>query len=507
MEYLIDGEQMKAIDNYSINQLGIPSLILMEKAAMACAEVISKTVSMNDRILAVCGIGNNGGDGIATARILKEWGLDVSVLLIGEEEKASEQTKKQLEIGYNLDLPIFHYKNSFNDNEELWNEYNIIVDAIFGIGLSRPVVGDYKAVIDKINICKAKIFSVDIPSGIDATCGKVWNTAIKADVTITFGYNKLGLVFYPGTEYAGTVIVKDIGFPKKAEKSVVLNTFTYDKTDKARLPKRKAYSNKGTYGRVLVIGGAKNMAGAVCLAANSAYRMGAGLVKILTVEENRIIVQSRLPEALVSTVTKDTFTKEWFLKEISWATVIVIGPGLSTNSIAETMLDLVLKTKNVPCVIDADALNLIAQKESFEAINQNPQIILTPHVKEMARLSKCDCLDITSNLLAFTKERMKEKAYTLVLKDARTIVTNGVETYINLCGNSGMAVGGSGDVLSGVIGGLLAQGMKPFEAASLGVYFHGLAGDYAASEKNEYSMIAGDITSALIEEISHEGVL
>ena len=498
---------MKAIDNYSINKLGIPSLILMEKAAMACANEIIKTASKTDKILAVCGVGNNGGDGIATARILKELGLDASVLLMGEEEKASEQTKKQLEIGRNLDLPIFHYKNTFHDNEDAIKEYNIVLDAIFGIGLSKPLTGDYKEIVDRINMYHPKVYAVDIPSGIDADCGKVWNVAVKADVTITFGFNKLGLIFYPGTEYAGHVIVADIGFPQKARKAVSPRTFTYDITDKKKLPKRKAYSNKGTFGRVLVIGGAKNMAGAVCLAANSAYRMGAGLVKVLTVEENRVIMQTNLPEALVATYTKENFTKEWFLKELSWATAVVIGPGLSTDRIAETMLDLVLDNIEVPCLLDADALNLIAQKHKLEKLNHNPQVIITPHIKEMSRLAACDTTNITKDLIAFSHETMKDKDFTLVLKDARTVVTNSEQTYVNTCGNSGMAVGGSGDVLSGIIGGLLAQGMNPFEAASLGVYFHALAGDCAASEKNEYSMIAGDISKALIKEISHEGVL
>ncbi len=505
MKYLVDGNQMKAIDNYSINELGIPSLILMEKAAMACAKVILDTIKDDEKIVAVCGTGNNGGDGIATARILKEAGLDVSVLLIGEEEKVSEQTKKQLEIGRHLDLPIFNYKNILN--EEWIEEYNIVVDAMFGIGLSKPITGDYEFIINQINQHHAKVFAIDIPSGVDAGTGNIWSTAVKADVTITFGYNKLGLVLYPGAEYAGTVIVEDIGFPQKALKAVCPKTFTYDLEDKGKLPRRNPYSNKGSFGKVLVIGGAKNMAGAAYLCAKSAYRMGAGLVKILTVEDNRIIMQANLPEALLSTYTQEGFTKEWFLEELLWASVVVIGPGLSMDGVAEMMLDLVLETVQVPLVIDADALNLIALHQKTEKIDHNRQIIITPHLKEMSRLANCEISDITKDLIAFSKNAMKDKEYILVLKDARTIVTDGDYSYVNLCGNSGMAVGGSGDVLTGVIGGLLAQGMIPFEAATLGVHFHALAGDRAAKEKNEYSMIAGDISKALIKEISHEGIL
>ncbi|MFA9465862.1 MAG: NAD(P)H-hydrate dehydratase [Velocimicrobium sp.] len=498
MKYLVNGEQMKAIDQYSIKKLGIPSIVLMEKAAMACAKVILNTATKNDKILAVCGIGNNGGDGIATARILKEAGLDVSVLLVGEEKKASEQTRKQLQIGRNLDLPIFQYKNIVN--EVSMKEYNIIIDAIFGIGLSKPILGDYKDVINQINSYPSMVVAVDIPSGVDASSGFIQNVAVRADVTVTFGYNKLGLLFYPGASFAGRVLVEDIGFPQKALLEVSPKTFMYERDDiEKRIPKRETYSNKGTFGKVLVIGGAKNMAGAACLCATGAYRMGAGLVKILTIEDNRVIMQTALPEALLSTYTKENFTKEWFCKELLWASTVIIGPGLSNDFIAEEMLDLVLDTSNVPCVLDADALNLIAQKNKHDKINHNPQIIITPHLKEMERLTSYNISDMKKDFVAFSVEAIKERDYTLVLKDARTLVVDKENIYVNICGNSGMAVGGSGDVLSGIIGGLLAQGMKPFDAAALGVYLHALAGDRAAQETNEYSMIARDILNGLIQ--------
>lgn len=500
MKYLVNGQQMRAIDNYSINEIKIPSMILMEKAAMACARVILETAEKSDKILAVCGFGNNGGDGIATARILKEAGLDVSVLLVGREEKASEQTRQQLEIGHNLNLPIFYYKKSFN--EDTIKEYNIVIDALFGIGLSKPITGEFEEIIEKINQMSHKVYAVDIPSGVDSTNGQILGVAVKADVTITFGLLKWGLGFYPGAQYAGKIIVADIGFPKKAVESVPLEVFTYEASDIARLPKRTAYSNKGTYGRVLVIGGAKNMAGAVCLAARSAYRVGAGLVKVLTCEENRTIVQTVIPEALLSTYESGHISEEWLQKELDYATAIVLGPGLSMNEDAKCIVETVLTKSVVPVVIDADALNLIAKYNLYESIAACDNLILTPHLKEMSRLAGCEVTDITKDMMAFAKRSMKDRHFTLVLKDARTLVLNEDKVYMNLSGNNGMAVGGSGDVLSGMIGGMLAQKMKPFEAAALAVYLHGCCGDQAAEEKSEYAMIAGDLIDSLAKVIN-----
>lgn len=504
VRYLVNGTQMKAIDSFSIEQMKIPSLVLMEKAAMAVTDCVMKRVKHGDKILAVCGVGNNGGDGIAAARILKEAGLDVSVLFVGEEAEASEQTKRQLEIGHHLDLPIFNGGDAIG--KELFNivnfgEYNIILDAIFGIGLSKPVIGRQEEIMEQINNANTFVVAVDIPSGIHADSGAVMNCAVKADVTVTFGYEKLGLTFYPGTDYAGEVIIADIGFPKKALEMADVKTFTYDISDKRRLPERPAYSNKGTYGRVLIIGGAINMCGAAYFAAKSANLMGAGLVKIMTVEENRVILQSRIPEALLSTYKEESFSLEWFMQEILWATTIVIGPGLGMNEIAGKMISVILNQCKVPTVIDADALNYLSTQQGLEAIKDKENIIITPHLKEMTRLFPCSISDITKDMVCFGRETLKDSVFTLVLKDARTIVSNGLKLYVNQTGNAGMAVGGSGDVLAGIIGGLLAQGMEVFEAAALGVYLHGLAGDAAAEEKNMYSMTAGDIAEGLVKEI------
>lgn len=491
MKFIVDGEQMKQIDKYTIEKIGIPSLVLMERAALFVVDTMLKTISRRDKILAVCGTGNNGGDGIAAARLLKEQGFDAAILILGDEKRASEQTKAQLMIARNLDVPVF--------NNVRVSEYNIIIDAIFGIGLCKTVEGIFHSMIEEINQADNRVFSVDIPSGIHAKSGKVLGAAVKADTTITFGWNKIGIILYPGCEYAGNVEIADIGFSKKAIKAVCPETFILEESDIHLLPDRVNYSNKGTYGRVLVIAGSKNMCGACYLSAKAAYRMGTGLVKILTVEDNRNIIQTTLPEAILSTYQpnelKSKLEVERIKKELEWATAIVIGPGMGVSSGAEQLIDIVLQNVTAPIVIDADALNIWAGKEKKMSLPAN--VILTPHLKEMSRILQCEVEDIREQMIETAVKAVENETFTLVLKDARTIIINGKHICINTSGNHGMATGGSGDVLTGIIVGLLAQGMEYFHASSLGVYIHGLAADYAVKEKSCYSLMASDIIEAL----------
>ena len=503
MKYLVDAAKMKAIDEYTSGTIGIPSLVLMEKAAMAIAQVIRLKITKKDRILAVCGTGNNGGDGIATIRMLKGFGYDADILIIGDEKRATEQTKQQLLIARNLDVKVY--------NNVKVSEYTVIIDAIFGIGLSKPVVGAFEQIIEAINTSENKVFSVDIPSGIQADNGKVMNIAVKADYTITFGVNKIGLVLHPGSEYAGEVIVADIGFPVKAVEYAKPSVFYFDKEDLSRLPLRKNYSNKGTFGKVLIIAGSRNMSGACYLSAKAACRSGAGLVKVLSVEDNRSIIQSLLPEAILSTYDpnnlKNKLEVDRIIQELKWATSIVIGPGIGISAASDHLLDIVLNHADVPIVIDADALTLLAgktqyilkdnEKECYRDIDLPRNVIVTPHLKEMSRMLDCDVSNVQENLLTVAMNAVKGKQYVLALKDARTIVSDGVRCYINLSGNNGMATAGAGDVLTGIIAAMLAQGMEHFEATALSVYVHGLAGDEAIKSKSVYSLIASDIIEAL----------
>lgn len=503
MKYLVNAAQMKAIDEYTSNEIGIPSLVLMEKAAMAIVETMLLNIAKSDKILAVCGTGNNGGDGVAAARILKELCYHADVLIIGDENRATEQTRQQLVIARNMDVEVY-------SNVDI-SEYTVIIDAMFGIGLSKPVMGSFEQIIETINANDNNVFSVDIPSGIQADNGKVMNIAVRADYTITFGVNKIGLVLYPGSEYAGEVIVADIGFPAKAVKYVKPSVYYYEAEDLKRLPLRKNYSNKGTFGKVLIIAGSHNMSGACYLSAKAAYRSGAGLVKVLTVEDNRSIIQSQLPEAILATYNpsclEDKLEVERIIQELTWATSIVIGPGIGVSEASNCLLDIVLNYAKVPVVIDADALTLLASKrqyiskgnetEQFSNIDLPENIVITPHLKEMSRLLDCEVSDVQENLFTVARNAVDGKRFVLALKDARTIVADGKHCYINVSGNNGMATAGAGDVLTGIIAAMLAQGMKQLEATALSVYVHGLAGDRAAKRKSVYSLIASDIIEAL----------
>lgn len=500
MKYAVTGQEMKQIDSCTIHSIGIPSLVLMEKAALAAAKQVMKKAVKKDRIIAVCGTGNNGGDGIAAARILYEKGFRSEILFTGGEEKASEQTKLQLEIAKKSGIPIL--------NHTALGEYTIIIDAVFGIGLSRNIEGKTKELVEEINKCKARIYAIDIPSGINAENGKVLGSAVKASETITFGCLKRGMIFYPGCEYAGKVTVADIGFPKKAVGTVSPETFYYTKKDLKFLPVRKKEGNKGTFGRVLVIAGSENMSGACYLSAKAAYRTGAGLVKILTVEQNREALQSMLPEAIFSFYNPDKIKEEEtvnkILASLTWADTVAAGPGLGMSEASGFLIDLVLNHAKVPVVLDADGINLIAKGTAFVRETKEfrkpvcmEHVILTPHVKEMSRLTGADVAVIKKDLIKIAKETIKNTGITLVLKDARTVTVSEEKACINTSGNNGMATGGSGDVLTGIIAALRAQGLSDFEAASMGAYVHGLAADEAAKQKGEYALMAGDIVEAL----------
>lgn len=289
MKKLVTALQAKKIDKHTIENIGIPGVVLMERAAVATVHHIEKIASHKDNILCVCGVGNNGGDGIAIARILHQRGYQVAYTMIGNLEKATKDNEKQREIAKGLGVKEV--------NNNCYSEYTIIIDAIFGVGLTRDIEGNYKKCVEDINESPAKVIAVDIPSGIHSDIGSVMGCAVKADMTVTFGYEKIGTVLYPGTEYSGKVFIEEIGFDKQMEQE--FQHIVYEWQDvKNRLPKRNEYSNKGTYGKVLVIAGSKNMAGACILSATAAYRAGAGLVKILTPEENRVIIQNALPEEI-----------------------------------------------------------------------------------------------------------------------------------------------------------------------------------------------------------------
>lgn len=495
MRYLTTREEMQNIDRYSIEEIGIPGLVLMEKAAMSMEEEILARFPKASSVLIVVERGNNGGDGLALGRLLLAKGYDVDLYEIGGVPKASDSYKVQMQILENLGIPVLDHIPK--------RGYDIIVDGIFGVGLKREVAGIQKEVITQLNEMNAYKIAVDVPSGVDAGTGRILGIAFEADLTITFGLSKIGLVLYPGAAKCGEVCVKDIGFPQLSVDTIAPSAYTYDWGDFHGIPKRKPWSNKGSYGKVLMIAGSKNMAGAACLAGEAAYRSGSGLVRVFTCEENRVILQNQLPEAILTTYEGEEDCLSSLKEALSWATVIGFGPGLSTGSLTAKMLKMVLRQGTCPLVLDADGINVLARLKKEEAdiweeVKAYPHgMILTPHLMEMSRLSGKSVAEIKDHLIEAAKE-YADSTHIYALKDARSVVADGsAKVYINTTGNHGMSVGGSGDVLTGIICGFLAGGAELSEAARSGVFCHGAAGDVAVKETGHYALLARDIIEGL----------
>lgn len=496
MRYLPNGAQMKAADAYTIETLKIPSLELMERAAMSCVTAILERKPDMSGILVVCGSGNNGGDGFAIGRILSEMGYQVTVYMAGNWDHCSKDCEYQ--------AGLFKKTKARLCNEYPEGEYSIIVDAIFGVGLGREVAGAYAEVIERMNIARAFKVAVDLPSGISADTGCVLGTAFRADLTVTFQAEKCGLVLYPGKTYAGEVVTADIGIslkPFEEQKDIVV---TYENTEYAKLlPKRDPDSHKGTFGRLLVIAGSKGMSGAAYLNARAAYAAGAGLVRVYTSEANRIILQTLLPEAIVTTYKK--FDREQLLEAVAWADAVCIGSGIGTGKKSEKILKTVLKHGTAPCVVDADGINLLSGHRQYLDYMKNRDYILTPHMKEMSRLTGLGIQEIKKARIKVLEDYTKTYGLTCILKDSRTVISSdGERICMNLSGNSAMAKAGAGDVLSGIVAGLLAQGLSSRNAAVLGVYLHGKSGDCAKSRKGSYSVSATDLAEYLGEVLKEQ---
>ena len=485
MKYLLTSEQMKICDSTEINHYGVPSVVLMERAALSVRDVISERYPDASDILVICGSGNNGGDGFAAARLLNMAGRRADVLFVGKHDHMTQETALQAEI-------FKKHGGMILPDESGVKGYDLIVDALFGIGLSREVIGRYADLIHAVNRSDTPVVAIDIPSGVSADDGQILGCAVKADITVTMAFAKLGLMLYPGAEYCGEVIVSDIGITLAGLRSDPVTAL--EKKDLGSiLPVRRRDANKGTYGKLLLIAGTRNMAGAALLAGKAALRSGCGLVCVYSHEENRTILQTALPEAIFAPWSDEL--SGW----LAWADAVAVGPGLGKSEESLCLLREVLSSWTGPLVIDADALNLMAAHPELKP-EGGMSAVITPHPGEMARLLNAGSAEGTfsaSGVAAFpvdiARDYAKKSGFVTVLKGARTIISDGEETWMNLTGNEGMATGGSGDTLTGIIGSLLAQGLFPAEAARAGVLLHSAAGDAAAGALGTRSLIAGDI--------------
>lgn len=491
MQLWVNAAQMKAADQYTIQKLEVPSLELMEHAAQACVQVLEDEKVDLSHVCVVCGSGNNGGDGFAIARILQNNRYSVETFCVGNPEHYTEETQEQMHR-----LQECGGKITYGMPQE--DSYSVIIDAVFGVGLSRKVEGRYRQVIEQMNRMRGTKFAVDIPSGLSATTGCILGCAFKADYTVTFQLKKIGLELSQGRTMAGRVIVPDIGISTDSicEDQEIVRTAGKDIYRKM-LPDRPEDSNKGTYGRLLVIAGSKGMAGAAYLNAHAAYMTGAGLVRIYTSSDNREILQTLLPEAIITTY--EEYNKEELLSLLTWADSVCIGSGLGMSRLSEKILKTVIEYVKVPCLIDADGLNLLAENKNYLNQMAERRFVITPHMKEMSRLTGTPVEELKADRIQILKDFISRYRITCVLKDSRTLIASEEKGIrMNLTGNSAMAKAGSGDVLAGVISGWMVQGKEAEDAAELGTYIHGLSGDLAKFEKGVYSVMARD----LIEYIS-----
>ncbi len=505
-EYLVTANEMKQLDHNTIHTTGLPSLVLMERAAFAvAAQVMAYVKDKKDAgIVVVAGNGNNGADGVCAARILKEYGYLVDICVLKSQHAYSEEMKTQRSVAEEYGIP-------FVDEESLdVNRYRVVIDSLFGIGLNREVTGSAKEVIGKINDSSAYVISVDIPSGINATTGSVCNVAVKADETVTFGFYKCGQLFYPGRMYCGKITKAKIGINETSFYTMTPGMFSYinesneDKVDYVR----DIMGNKGTFGKVLVIAGRASTAGAAMLCAKSALRSGCGMVALLTEEENKETVLHSLPEVMLETYGKEDagsiLTKK-LEKWLAWADVAVIGPGLLQDEIAYELLQKLLQYGELPLVCDADALRLFALheelKDALGQYTQKNEVIFTPHPGELAALAGCSIGDIKEERLSVCRNVCKEYGVTLVAKDADTLCMKEEEkVYVNSTGNDGLSTAGSGDVLAGICASLIGQslknGMSVYDAVCMAVFVHGYAADICAAKTGKRFLVASDIIEA-----------
>jgi NAD(P)H-hydrate epimerase len=509
---VVTAEEMRYIDRVTIEEYGIPGTILMERAGLAATSRIKEIFSQR-KVIVVAGSGNNGGDGLVIARNLYNEGWDVRVFLTNKPEELKGDALLQYKIISKLGLKFSLIDEFLNHHSAFLTHDTLIVDALFGTGLSKNVTGLLADVIKLLNKSNAQVFSVDIPSGISSDTGQIMGEAVEADYTVTFGLPKRGHLLYPGARYSGKLFIEDIGFPKKLLISEKINVELLTKDDISPLiPVRPKYSHKGNYGHVLILAGSKGKTGAALMAAKACLRSGAGLVTLGIPESLSEIFQSRVTEemTLILPDKGDGTLSQKALKQIfnflnDKATVLTIGPGIGISSDIKKIVETLIKTSTIPMIIDADGINSLKGNRTVFLKSKSP-IILTPHPGEMARLLQGQKRDRKSlSIHDIEKDRIntaasfsKETGVYLVLKGVPTIIAdpNGM-AYINSTGNPGMASAGTGDVLTGIISGFLSQGLSPINASILGVYMHGFAGDIVASKKGEHSLIATDIIEGI----------
>ncbi|MCR4895736.1 MAG: NAD(P)H-hydrate dehydratase [Lachnospiraceae bacterium] len=513
MKYVVNTEQMKRCDEATATHFHVGSAVLMERAALAVADVIRKHSTPLQQlfsaglwgsgeaprrgVLVLCGGGNNGGDGLAIARLLHQEGIETAFsLLVHPKERTLAHEQLLAARAYKVpEIPAEEVLRSAS-------RFDMIVDAVFGTGLSRPVEGEIAEILSTLSADRyATRIAVDMPSGISADTGEVLGTAFKAHITVTFGFTKIGQLLYPGADYCGEILCAPIGILPEAFLGDLPEIRSITEEDLHLLPERREDSHKGTFGKVLLVAGSPDMNGAAYFSGLAAYRTGAGLVQICTPAANRESLQKLLPEAVLSTYGEEGPDDAQLRPMICQASTIVMGPGLSLSEQARKLVgDVIriwLEEKAGPLLLDGDALTILSQDPELTELlssRKHPDLILTPHMKEMSRLTGHPVSELKNNRFAYAGSLAKRLDAILVMKDSRTLtqLPDG-SGFLNDSGCSALATAGSGDVLTGVIAGLISTGSAPSLAAPMGVWIHGKCGEAAAADEGEAAVLASEL--------------
>lgn len=510
--FIVTSEEMRQMDRLAIESFGIPGVVLMENAGRATVQVLFKEVPdlQNKKVGIMAGKGNNGGDGFVIARYLAANGVPVSVYILTKKEKVKGDAAGNLQLIEKMNIPIKEVTDgaAFASYMSDLAHYDLWVDAILGTGLQSDVRGFFKDVIDFLNHTGNPVFAVDIPSGLNSDTGEVCGTCIKAAATVTFGLPKIGQVIYPGIEFVGSLAVVDIGIPEMVigqvtPKHKILLAEDIASSVKERLPEM----HKGGAGHLLVVGGSPGKTGAAAMASLAAMRTGAGLVTLGVAQSLNHIMEIQLTEVMTAPLpeteekTLGMSAHKALCALLEGKRALAIGPGLGTDSEAKALVRRLLADNILPAVVDADGLAALEGHLDLLQKAKAP-LILTPHPGEMGRLLGITAAEVQKSRIPVARDFASKHQVYVVLKGARTIIAEpGGGITVNPTGNPGMASGGMGDVLTGMIAGFLVQGYSPLDATRLSVYLHGAAADFLAKDKGPIGYLAGDIIDIIPEQM------
>ncbi|MGD2124512.1 MAG: NAD(P)H-hydrate dehydratase [Desulfobacteraceae bacterium] len=505
---LVKSSEMQEMDRLTIEEMGVPGVVLMENAARGATRIFLDHFAPppNAHVLLLCGRGNNGGDAYVMARYLHNAGLKISVIVLAKLEKISGDALINLEIirRMGLDVSEVPSRDEWNTHRHLTLDADYIIDGILGTGLSSPVKGFYGQVIEEVNASRKPLMAIDIPSGLNADTGQIMGLAVKADLTVTFGFPKLGQLLFPGADLVGRLAKIDIGIPEGVARRVPARYRLIEPHDFSGLLNiEKPDIHKGDRGHLLVLAGSTGKTGAATMTAVGALRAGAGLVTVGVPGSLNVILENKLTEAMTTPLpeTEDGSLSLQAEKEIhqlmEGKTAVTLGPGLSTHQETSALVRRIISDCPLPMVIDADGLNALSGH--LDVLGHcKGRVILTPHPGEMARLAGLNNVDVQADRVGTSARFAQEHDCFLVLKGARTVIAEPAgQIYVNPTGNPALSSGGSGDVLTGLIAGFLARGWSLAKAAIGGAYLHGLAADLLAEDMGESGVLASELLTVL----------